>query len=131
MQHAKAAVVAALVLALPAPVAAQHWSFDARRIALGGVGSANIASELVAERRGYRTLVLPFGLLKTLGDLDAFRSLDDLTTRISIRSGRSNVSRVHCTTPPATRSRPACGASCATSPKMSLAATSMRTGTSR
>ena len=77
MQHAKAAVVAALCLALPAPLTAQHWTFDARRIALGGVGSGNLAGELVAARRGYRTLVLPFGLLKTLGDLGAIRSLGD------------------------------------------------------
>ena len=38
MQRIKSAVVAALFLTIPVPAAAQHWSFDARRIALGGVG---------------------------------------------------------------------------------------------
>ena len=54
MQRIKSAVVAALFLTIPVPAAAQHWSFDARRIALGGVGSANLASELVADRRAYK-----------------------------------------------------------------------------
>ena len=53
---------------------AQHWSLDARRIALGGVGGGNLASELVAERRGYRTLVLPFGLVQSLSDLGLYKS---------------------------------------------------------
>ncbi len=72
-----AAVAAVLGLAIPLAAHAQHWTFDARRIALGGVGSANLASGLVAERRGYGTLVLPFGLLQSLGDLDVYRKLGD------------------------------------------------------
>lgn len=71
------AAAAVLGLAMPLAAHAQHWTFDARRIALGGVGSANLASGLVAERRGYGTLVLPFGLLQSLGDLDVYRSLGD------------------------------------------------------
>ena len=70
MQRIKSAVVAALFLTIPVPAAAQHWSFDARRIALGGVGSANLASELVADRRAYKAIVLPLGLFQSLGNLD-------------------------------------------------------------
>ena len=77
MQRVESAVVAALFLTIPVPAAAQHWSLDARRIALGGVGSANLASELVADRRAYKAIVLPLGLFRSLGNLDVYRSLDD------------------------------------------------------
>jgi hypothetical protein len=54
-------------------VFAQNWSFDARRIALGGVGTAeNIASQTALEERGYRAVVLPFGLLQVLPDWNVF-----------------------------------------------------------
>jgi hypothetical protein len=59
------------------PVAAQNWSFDARRIALGGVGDTeNVAWSLVAEQRGYSTLVLPFGLFQVLDDLSVYNPTD-------------------------------------------------------
>jgi hypothetical protein len=46
------------------PALAQNWSFDARNIAMGGVGStSNVAVDMVDEQRPYRPLVLPFGLL--------------------------------------------------------------------
>jgi hypothetical protein len=57
---------------------AQNWSFDARRIALGGVGSAeNIASQTVREERGYRAIVLPFGLLQVLPHWNVFDPTGD------------------------------------------------------
>lgn len=60
------------------PAFAQNWSFDARRIALGGVGTAeNIASQSVQEERGYRTIVLPFGLLQVLADWEVFNPTGD------------------------------------------------------
>lgn len=59
------------------PTAAQHWSLDARRIAIGGAGASNPSSKLVDERRGYSTVVLPFGLLQSLSDLDVYKSLGD------------------------------------------------------
>ncbi len=68
-------LLAAVVLTLPgaAPASAQNWSFDARRIALGGVGTTeNIASRTVQEEKDYRALVLPFGLLQVVSDWDVF-----------------------------------------------------------
>jgi hypothetical protein len=65
------------LLLLVRPVAAQNWSFDARRIALGGVGDTeNVAWGLVAEQRGYSTLVLPFGLFQVLDDLSVYNPTD-------------------------------------------------------
>jgi len=55
------------------PLFAQNWSFDARKIALGGVGgSENLATAMIDEQREYRSIVLPFGLLQVLRDFDTF-----------------------------------------------------------
>jgi hypothetical protein len=55
------------------PAAAQNWSFDARRIALGGAGSSqSAASRQVEDQRRYRSIALPLGLIQVLGDLDVF-----------------------------------------------------------
>jgi hypothetical protein len=68
----------AFILPVTAPAFAQNWSFDARRIALGGVGTTeNVASRTVQEERGYRAIVLPFGLLQILPDLDVFNPTGD------------------------------------------------------
>ena len=57
-------------LLTPAPALAQNWSFDARNVAMGGVGStSNIAADMVDEQRPYRAIVLPFGLLQVLPNL--------------------------------------------------------------
>ncbi|MBI3490322.1 MAG: hypothetical protein HY047_00745 [Acidobacteria bacterium] len=46
-------------------VFAQNWSFDARKIALGGVGTTdNLGTEMIDEQRPYRSIVLPFGLFQ-------------------------------------------------------------------
>lgn len=67
-----------LTLGLTVPAAAQNWSFDARRIAIGGVGTAeNIASRTVREERGYRSIVLPFGLLQIVPDWNVFDPTGD------------------------------------------------------
>ena len=59
--------VASLV---PAQVGAQNWSFDARGVGLGGVGStSNVAVDMVDEQRPYRAIVLPFGLLQVIPNL--------------------------------------------------------------
>ena len=61
-------VIVVVILITPSSATAQNWSFDARRIALGGVGDArNPALDLVDEQRGYSTIVLPFGLFQVLG----------------------------------------------------------------
>jgi len=53
-----------------APAFAQNWSFDARNIGMGGVGStSNVAVDMINEQRPYRALVLPFGLLQVLPNL--------------------------------------------------------------
>ena len=52
---------------------AQNWSFDARTIALGGVGgSGNLATKMIDEQRDYRSIVLPFGLFQVLSNKNKF-----------------------------------------------------------
>ena len=55
------------------PAAAQNWSGDARRIAMGGVGTGdNLASKAIEEEHDYRVIVIPLGLFQVLRDLDVF-----------------------------------------------------------
>ena len=67
---------AATVLALAAavsPAFAQNYSFDARRIALGGAGGTpNVASKLVERQRRYKSVLIPVGLVKVLSDVRVF-----------------------------------------------------------
>lgn len=56
---------------------AQSWSFDARSIALGGGSGSNLATEMVEEQQTYRAIVLPFGLLQVLSDIDKFDPSSD------------------------------------------------------
>lgn len=66
-----ACVLAAGLTASPA--SAQNWSGDARRIAMGGVGSGeNLASTMIREEGGYRTIVIPLGLFQVLRNRDIF-----------------------------------------------------------
>jgi hypothetical protein len=66
-------LVAAVSLGSAAPALAQNWSFDARQVALGGVGSErNIASRMIEEERDYRAVVLPLGLIQVLRNRDVF-----------------------------------------------------------
>jgi hypothetical protein len=52
---------------------AQGWNADARKLALGGVGtSRNIASELIEPDPKYRAIFVPLGLLQLVGNLDKF-----------------------------------------------------------
>lgn len=60
------------LLLLPATAGAQGWTFDARKIALGGAGDGNLASGMVPPRRPYRVVVMPFGIARILGDKDKF-----------------------------------------------------------
>jgi hypothetical protein len=60
------------------PALAQNWSFDARTIALGGVGdTGNVAVDMVDEQRPYRAIVLPFGLLQVLPNLGKLNPTED------------------------------------------------------
>src|SRR5262245_28990708 len=52
---------------------AQNYSFDARRIALGGAGGTpNVASKLVERQRRYKSILIPVGLVKVLSDIRVF-----------------------------------------------------------
>jgi hypothetical protein len=66
--------VALLLLAANvSSVSAQNYSFDARRIALGGAGGTpNVASKLVERQRRYKSILIPVGLVKVLTDLRVF-----------------------------------------------------------
>jgi hypothetical protein len=70
----RGAFVALLVLASTAsPVFAQNYSFDARRIALGGAaGTPNIAAKLVERQRRYTSILIPVGLIKVLSNVRVF-----------------------------------------------------------
>ena len=63
---------------LPAQARAQNWSFDARAVGLGGVGStSNVAVDMVDEQRPYRAIVLPFGLLQVIPNLPKLNPTSD------------------------------------------------------
>src|SRR5436190_17083938 len=65
----------AIILVLGSSSAwAQNWTFDARTIALGNAGgTGNLATHMIGQQRDYRVVVLPFGLLQVLRDLDVFK----------------------------------------------------------
>ena len=52
---------------------AQGWSSDARKIALGGVGTnLNIASQMIEPDPKYRSIFIPLGLLQIVSNFDKF-----------------------------------------------------------
>jgi hypothetical protein len=70
--------VSAVLLSWPSPAGAQNWSFDARTIALGGVGStSNVAYDMVDQQRPYRAIVLPLGLIQVLPNLPKLNPTED------------------------------------------------------
>jgi hypothetical protein len=85
-----------ITLGTTASAFAQHWSGDARRIGMGGVGtSENLASKMAEEERGYRTIVIPFGLFQVLRDTDIFNpDSDDFDL---VRSVEYAISPLHFT----------------------------------
>src|SRR5256886_1188458 len=57
---------------------AQNFSFDARKIALGGVGETeNIAGKTIEEQRSYGSFVLPFGLIQLITDIKRVNPSND------------------------------------------------------
>src|SRR3989441_10304654 len=67
--------VAALVigLLLPAIGQAQSWSWDARKIGMGGSsGNGNLANKMIDDQRDYRSIVLPLGLSQILSNTKRF-----------------------------------------------------------
>jgi hypothetical protein len=90
-----------LQVVLTSSAFAQNWSFDARGIGLGGVGStSNVAVDMVDEQRPYRALVLPFGLLQvipnlpkldpTTDDFDLVRAIEYTASPIHYIVGRDD-----------------------------------------
>jgi hypothetical protein len=67
------------IAAWASPARAQNYSFDARTIALGGIGSGsgNIAASLIDEQKPYRSIVIPLGLFQVLRDFDVFNPDSD------------------------------------------------------
>ena len=70
----RGACVAVLLLTSTASSAsAQNYSFDARRIALGGAGGTpNVASQVVERHRRYQSIFIPVGLIKVLSNVRVF-----------------------------------------------------------
>jgi hypothetical protein len=62
-----------LLTSTASSASAQNYSFDARRIALGGAGGTpNVASKLVERQRRYKSILIPVGLVKVLSDVRVF-----------------------------------------------------------
>src|SRR5437016_14648775 len=68
----KALLVLLVLAAFPGRAHAQNWSFDAWKIALGGIGGGNLATKMIDEQRRYTSIVLPFGVFQVLSDTDVF-----------------------------------------------------------
>jgi hypothetical protein len=91
------------ILLIASPASAQNWSFDARNIGMGGVGStSNVAVDMIDEQRPYRALVLPFGLFQVLpnlpkldptkDDFDLVRAIEYAASPIHYIIGRDDTS---------------------------------------
>ena len=66
-------VAIVLLASAASPVFAQNYSFDARRIALGGAGGTpNVSSKLVEQERRYKSILIPVGLVKVLSNVRVF-----------------------------------------------------------
>jgi hypothetical protein len=82
----RAAVTSVLaVLMTVATASAQDWSFDARNIAMGGVGATgNLSTKMIDEQRNYTSIVLPFGLIQVFKDVSIYnpdsRNFDPVRT---------------------------------------------------
>jgi hypothetical protein len=70
----RASVLSVLaVLSTAASAPAQDWSFDARNIAMGGVGSTgNLSTKMIDEQRNYTSIVLPFGFIQVFKDMTIY-----------------------------------------------------------
>ena len=86
--------VFALSAACARAAGAQNWDFDARTIGLGGVsGSGTIVSAMMEHGAGYRSIVLPFGLLQVMPDLEIYEP--DSTRFDPVRAVEHAASPIH------------------------------------
>ena len=56
------------------PLSAQGFTADARRIGLGAIGKGSTASKMIDDERPYSAIVIPFGLIQVLRNLDIFET---------------------------------------------------------
>lgn len=100
MAVVRTVVVLAACLAGAVPAFAQNWSFDARQIALGSVGGGNenLASQMMADQKGYRSIVVPIGLIQVLrktslfnpssNDFDLVKAIEYASSPLHFQIGR-------------------------------------------
>lgn len=63
---------------LATSASAQNWSFYARKVGMGSpTGGENLASRMIEEERLYRSIVLPFGLIQVVRDMDRLNPSKD------------------------------------------------------
>jgi hypothetical protein len=75
---ARRIVLALALVSMAAPVTAQNWSGDARKIAMGGANTGgNLASTSVEDVYDYHTVVIPLGLFQVLRNIDIFNPDSD------------------------------------------------------
>jgi len=73
MRRGRFAFVLLLLTSVASPAFAQNYSFDARRVALGGTGGTpNVASSLVERQRRYKSIVIPVGLVRVIKNINVF-----------------------------------------------------------
>ena len=92
------ACVALLVLTSSATSAlAQNYTFDARRVALGGTGGVpNVAAKIVERQRRYKSIMIPVGLFRVLSNLHAFNPLhEDFDFSRAVEYGYSPLHHVY------------------------------------
>jgi hypothetical protein len=71
-------VTLALLIGAQGTSQAQNFSFDARKIALGGVSETeNLAARMIEEQRPYGSIVLPFGVIQLVGQFNRFDPSND------------------------------------------------------
>lgn len=96
-------VAVVLCLAIGTPAVAQHWSVDARQIALGAVGggNGNLAAEMMARKaKRYRVIPIPLGLIQTLrkpsvfnptrDDFDLVKAIEYASSPLHLQIGRDS-----------------------------------------
>ena len=72
---ARVCLLLAVVVIASSGLYAQNYSWDARRIGMGGetgMGNDNLAADMVPSDRNYTSIVLPFGLIQVLTNLQVF-----------------------------------------------------------
>ena len=86
------------------PASAQNYTFDARRVALGGMGGTpNLASKLVERQRRYKSVLIPVGLVRVLSNVRVFfpnREDFDFSRAVDRAIREHELARFHRVPPP-------------------------------